>query len=224
MSNWSLLAVTQGAPGGAAPHGGGTVGGPLGGAALRLPFAGDPEVASDLLRIGRAAAGDEAAFGELFARHASAVLGLLVRMLGDRAEAEEVLQEAFLQAWRQAERYRAELATPRGWLLMLARSRALDRLRANRSRHAREEVVGEEQVQGGEVDVSAEEEILAGAQRGRVRAALSELPAEQRRAIQLAFFAGLTHAEIAVRLGEPLGTVKSRILLGMNKLRKALAP
>jgi RNA polymerase sigma-70 factor, ECF subfamily len=149
------------------------------------------------------------------------MLGLLARMLGDRGEAEEVLQEAFLLAWRQAGRYRPDLATPRGWLLMLARSRALDRLRANRSRVAREDVVAEER---GEVDLAAEQEMLAGANRARVRAALDELPTEQRRALQLAFFAGLTHNEIASRLGEPLGTVKSRILLGMNKLRRALAP
>jgi|CXWL01.1.fsa_nt_gi RNA polymerase sigma-70 factor (ECF subfamily) len=188
---------------------------------LRPAYAPDPEVGDDLVRIGRIASGDERAFAELYDRHSAVVLGLLVRILGDRSEAEEVVQEAFLQAWRQADRYRAELATPRGWLLMLARSRALDRLRANRSRLAREEAVAEERP---EVDPAAEEQLMAGATRARVRAALGDLPTDQRRALQLAFFSGLTHSEIAAHLGEPLGTVKSRILLGMNKLRRALAP
>lgn len=179
------------------------------------------EQAADLVRLGRVAGGDQDAFGELYDRHSAAVLGLLVRLLGDRTEAEEVLQETFLQAWRQALRFRAELATVRGWLLMVARSRALDRRRANRSRLVREDVVAAETPQS--ID-DVESQALSGSTRSQVRRALASLPSEQRQALELAFFAGLTHVEVAARLGQPLGTVKSRILLGMQKLRKLLAP
>ena len=86
----------------------------------------------DLMLVGGVAAGDEAAFRELFDRYASTVLGFLIQLLRDRAQAEEVLQETFLQVWEQADRYRPSGASPRGWLLMLARSRALDRVRSSR--------------------------------------------------------------------------------------------
>ena len=95
----------------------------------------------DVHLLGRVAAGDREAFAELFDTHSPLVLGVLVRMLGNRAEAEDVLQEAFLQAWRQADRYDPERATPRGWLLTLARSRALDGLRSDKARQRREETV-----------------------------------------------------------------------------------
>lgn len=174
----------------------------------------------DVYLVGRAAAGDRDAFAELYDRHAPLVLGLLTRMLG-REEAEEVLQEAFLQAWRQAARYRAELAAPRGWLVTIARSRALDRLRSRRTRETREETVGRERplaVDAAATSAAAEER----ESRERVRAALAGIPVEQRRCIELAFYEGLTHSEIAARLDAPLGTVKSRILLGMNRLRQSL--
>ena len=94
----------------------------------------DPATAEDVRLMGSVAAGDAEAYARLFDRHAPSALGLLVRMCGDRAVAEEVLQEAFLQVWQQAARYRPALASPRGWILMLARSRALDRLRSSGAR------------------------------------------------------------------------------------------
>lgn len=171
--------------------------------------------------LGRIAAGDREAFAQLFDQHAPTVLGLLTRLLRDRGRAEEVLQETFLQVWQQAGRYRSALASPRSWILMMARSRALDGIRARQSRERREETV--ERWQGVRVEAPVGTRELEEAEhRERVAAALEVLPAEQRQCIELAFYDGLTHSEIAQRLAAPLGTVKSRILLGMNKLRHAL--
>jgi RNA polymerase sigma-70 factor (ECF subfamily) len=175
----------------------------------------------DLHLMGRVRAGDQEAFAHLFDQHAPAVLGLLFRILGGRAEAEEVLQEVFFQAWRQSDRYEPERSTPRGWLLMLARSRALDRLRRRASRRRREEEVAEENAPiVGPVGTERLEDFE---RRSQVHRALGVLSPDQRRCIELAFFEGLTHTQIAERLEAPLGTVKSRILLGMNKLRQALS-
>lgn len=174
---------------------------------------------TDLLR--RIATGDGDALSRVFELHSPVVLGLLVRMLGGRAEAEEVLQEVFLQVWMQADRYEESRSSPRGWILMLARSRALDRLRRRVSRQRREDEVAA--AEGVAVHPVGTERLEAVEQRSRVGAALGVLSPDQRHCIELAFFEGLTHTQIAERLKAPLGTVKSRILLGMNKLRQALS-
>lgn len=174
--------------------------------------------------IHRVAGGDAEAFAALFDLHASTVLGMLIQLLRRRELAEEILQETFLQAWSQAARYRADRATPCGWLLMLARSRALDHLRSNRARSRREE--------GFEADPSAlrieapvgTDDLEARERQRFVLNALAGLSKEQRRCVELSFFEGLSHSQIASRLEEPLGTVKSRILLGMRKLRSTLEP
>jgi RNA polymerase sigma-70 factor, ECF subfamily len=184
----------------------------------------DPDAARDARLLARVAArgGDaEDAFAELFDRHAPLTLGLLQRMLGAGGEAEEVLQEVFLQAWRQAADYRPERKPVRGWLLLLARSRALDRLRSSAARGRREERVHLET--GLRVVAPVGSERLEAEERRRLVArALGHLPSEQRQAVELAFLEGLTHTQIASRLGAPLGTVKSRVLLGMRKLRQFL--
>ena len=173
--------------------------------------------------MGRVAARDGDAFRALFDEYGSSVLGFLVQMLRDRGQAEEVLQDTFLQAWEQAERYRPERASPRGWLLMIARSRALDRVRAQRSRARREEEVGGDLSVAAGRTPAADEELETSERRSEVSGALEALPDEQRRCIELAFYSGLTHRQIAEQLEQPLGTVKSRILMGMNKLRQSLA-
>lgn len=171
----------------------------------------------------RIAGGDGEAFARIFEMHSPVALGLLVRILGRRSEAEEVLQEVFLQVWTQADRYAAGRSTPRGWILMLARSRALDRIRRRESARRREEGAAEEEgLQEGVAPVGTAR-LEAVEQRDQVHSALGSLTPEQRRCIELAFFEGLTHTQIADRLKAPLGTVKSRILLGMNKLRQALS-
>lgn len=182
--------------------------------------------AHDRSLLARIAAGDREAFAALFDRHSPVVLGVLVRLLRDRAEAEEVLQEAFLQAWQDAAGYRPDGATPRGWLLMLARSRAIDRLRSGRARRHREEraAVDEAVLAPAAEPPAGPGRIEAAERRRTVGSALAGLPDEQRRCIELAYFEGLSHTQIAARLEAPLGTVKSRVLLGMKKLRAILEP
>ena len=175
----------------------------------------------DVQSLERVAAGDREALGVLFDRHSPLILGVLIRMLGRRDQAEHVLQDTFLKAWRDAGRYRAQLATPLGWLLTLARSQALSRLRAGAGT-----LSTEADASSGDAGATpqAPAEPACDDRRGRIRTALAQLPDDQRRCIELACFGGLTHAEIAARLGQPPGEVKSRIVAGMSRLRQALAP
>lgn len=159
---------------------------------------------------------------ELYDRHARPIYSLALRILGDATEAEDIVQEVFSQAWKQAARYSASRGAVAAWLMTLARSRAIDRLRAKRARPGD---VSDERVAGQLVDAGppADSLVLSSEQVARVRAALDELPLLQRAAIELAYYEGLTHAEIADRLEQPLGTVKTRIRLAMLKLRDVLA-
>jgi RNA polymerase sigma-70 factor (ECF subfamily) len=177
----------------------------------------------DSFLIGQISAGDQEAFGRFYDLHSAAVLGLVSRVLGSRGEAEEVLQEVFLQVWRQSDRYESARSTPRGWLLMLARSRALDRLRRRDARGRHEQEAVADAAFPHLVSPLGTRRLEEVERRDRVHSALNLLSPEQRRCIELAFFEGLTHTQIAERLAAPLGTVKSRILLGMNKLRQALS-
>ena len=166
---------------------------------------------------------DEAAFSELYERFSRPVFSLIVRMLRSRAEAEEILQEAFWQVWERAPDYRVELGSAFCWVVTIARRKAIDRLRAN-SRHLKRI----EQAQGLRVDddfvAHGAAESLAANERGTaVHAALAKINLEERRAIALAFLDGLTHEEIAQALREPVGTIKARIRRGMLKLKPALA-
>lgn len=190
-------------------------------AAVFLPIMNPRPPEDDAELVRRIAGGDGDALARLFDLHSPVVLGLLSRMLGARSEAEEVLQEAFLQVWTQADRYDSERSSARSWILMLARSRALDRLRRREARRRREEEAVEEADLA--IHPVGTERLEESETRSRVSSALGSLSPEQRRCIELAFFEGLTHTQIAERLKAPLGTVKSRILLGMNKLRQALS-
>ncbi len=181
-----------------------------------------PQELEDSLLVGQISAGDQEAFARFYDLHSAATLGLVARVLGSRGEAEEVLQEVFLQVWRQSDRYEAARSTPRGWLLMLARSRALDRLRRRDARGRHEQEAVADAAFPRLVSPLGTRRLEEVERRERILSALNLLSPEQRRCIELAFFEGLTHTQIAERLAAPLGTVKSRILLGMNKLRQAL--
>ncbi len=161
----------------------------------------------------RVAVGDRAALGEVFDAHAALVNGVAVRILRDATEAEDVVQEVFVQVWRDAERFDASRGSLQSWLCTIARTRSLDRLRR---RAARREEPAEARPPA--ASLPRTEEALA------VRGALASLSADQRRALLLAYYEGLTHTEIAARLGEPLGTVKTRIRAAMMRLREALGP
>jgi RNA polymerase sigma-70 factor (ECF subfamily) len=162
------------------------------------------------------AAGNQEAFAELFDSRSPLVLGVLVRMLGQNGEAEEVLQEVFLQAWMEAERYRPYDSSVTSWLLLLARSRGIDRIRRRESRSRRE--LADHTNRTLEICLDPSRQTHDRLQVGR---ALDQLSVSQRTCIELAYYLGLSHSEIAARLALPLGTVKSRIKLGVQRLQES---
>ena len=173
--------------------------------------------------VARIARGDVQAFERFYDRYASLALGLIRRVLGEREAAQDVLQEVFLQVWKEAGAYDAGRGSVEAWLVMRAKTRAIDKLRARR----RIPQVGAAPL--GEaiaVDTAPAGDDIAAAveSRGAVEGLLARLPEAQRRVIELAFFGGLTQVEIAARLGEPLGTVKTRCRLALERLRAMLAP
>lgn len=162
---------------------------------------------------------EEKALSQLYDRYRVVLFGLLVRILNNREEAEDVLQELFLQVWHRAGDYDSKRGRPFTWLVTLARSRAIDRLRSVASR---ERVATESAREATEEVSDAVADAVRSEQRGIVTSALSQLPEEQQRALVLAYFDGLTQSEIADSLGAPLGTVKTRMRAGMIKLREML--
>jgi RNA polymerase sigma-70 factor (ECF subfamily) len=187
------------------------------------PGAAAPESRqADQASLARAARGDERAFAELYDRHARLVFSLALRILQDRADAEDIVQEVFAQVWSQAGRYDGSRGSVAAWMLMLTRSRAIDRLRAKRSRP---EAAGDAGAAEAVVDAAAAQdlELLSAEQVTRLQQALKDLPDAHRRALELAYYEGLTHVEVAARLAEPLGTVKTRIRQAVMKLRESLA-
>lgn len=178
--------------------------------------------ADDVAAVRSMAAGDRDAVASLYDRHARAVFSLALRIVRDQQDAEEVVQEVFAQAWRSAGRFDAGRGAVVAWLLMMTRSRAIDRVRARRVDGTR---VGDDDflAQLPAIGVAPDASVLTNERVSHVRAALTALPLMQRMAIEMAFYEGLTHHEVAERLEQPLGTVKTRIRLGLLKLREALA-
>jgi RNA polymerase sigma-70 factor (ECF subfamily) len=161
------------------------------------------------------AAGDEEALGALYDRFGRVAYGVALRILRDRALAEDAVQEAFLALWRSAERYRQERAKPATWILTLVHRRAVDLVRREDRRRG-EPLDEAPEPAGGTVP----EEASLRERRASVQAALQELPADQRQALELAYYGGYTQSELAERLGVPLGTVKSRMFAGLTRLRE----
>lgn len=169
----------------------------------------------------RIAAGDQTALGQLYDRFSSLLLSLSRRILGDTSEAEEILQEVFLQVWNQAARYDSRKSSVSTWLVLITRSRSIDRLR---SRQVKDRTLAgfQQEKSGAHASQEGPKSVLYSERRKRLRSELAQLPEEQRRVLELAFFEGMTQSEIAGSTGIPLGTVKTRTLLAMKKLRKAL--
>jgi RNA polymerase sigma-70 factor (ECF subfamily) len=165
--------------------------------------------------------GDADAVRVLYARYGRLVFGLAVSILGDSATAEEVCQDVFMRVWEKSGSYRADRGKVVTWVARIARNRAIDTLRSHRSRPASSSTE-EEPAAPGDAVVDPGERLLQSFRDEEVRAAVASLPPGQRNALSLAFFKGMTHKEIAEALGEPLGTVKTRIRDALLKLRASL--
>lgn len=173
--------------------------------------------------ITQTAQGDQAALATLYDRSSPQVYGLIFKILGHRESAEEVTLDVYTQVWRQAHTFDETRGTPGGWLMMLARTRAIDRFRAGLAERGKIEDLDVASFFSSE-DPTPDQEIEEQQRQQQVRQALALLSPEQREAIALGYFYGFSQSEIADKLGLPLGTVKTRMRLGMIKLREALEP
>jgi RNA polymerase sigma-70 factor (ECF subfamily) len=171
----------------------------------------------DITLIERIVARDQAAVGDLYDRHSRLLFGLILRILRDRSEAEEVLQEVFVLVWTRAETYNVALGSPAAWLVRIARNRAIDRLRANSIRLRAVESAPKPPAAD-----NPESRAALSEQQRTVARALDALPRDQRELIEQAYFLGLTQSELAEKFALPLGTVKTRIRTGMMALRLQL--
>lgn len=181
-----------------------------------MPSADPNAIPSDLALATAIRSGDQGCMAVLYDRYSSIVYSVALRVLQDTGAAEDVLQEIFLQLWRNPGAFDASRGNMAAWLAVIARNRAIDALRRRRPESDLEDVV-----------VSVEHDLATEADRSRtmekVRGALQMMPAPQRSALEMAYFEGLTYSEIAGKTGEPLGTIKTRIRAGLLTLRKALA-
>jgi RNA polymerase sigma-70 factor (ECF subfamily) len=176
-----------------------------------------------LALIRRMATGDREALGAFYDAYASLAFGLVRRVLGDPDEAAEVVQDVFWELWKAAPLYDPARGTPEAWITVRARSRAIDRLRTTRRR---DEMLGQplSEATTANPESAADSPVARLEERELVRGALRELPDNQRTVIELAYLRGLTQSEISTRLAQPLGTVKTRMRLGMERLREILGP
>ncbi|MFY9740949.1 MAG: sigma-70 family RNA polymerase sigma factor [Candidatus Sulfotelmatobacter sp.] len=171
----------------------------------------------DAVLLSAVRSGDEQAMGELYARYSGIVYSVGLRVLGDTGAAEDILQDVFMKLWRNPEVFDENRGSLAGWLAVITRNRAIDALRKRRPESDLDDVI-----------VSVEPDMVRGADWNRtltkIRATLAGMPSPQRSALEMAFFEGLTHTEIAGKTGEALGTIKTRIRAGLKALRSALNP
>jgi RNA polymerase sigma-70 factor (ECF subfamily) len=182
-----------------------------------------PTVApADEALLAQVATGDRAAFGALYDRMATPLYSLALKMLGHDAEAQDLLQEVFLSVWKKADTFNATRGSAFSWMVTQLRNRAIDRIRSRRRRGELMEIFGPDLEPAGSVVRSAAENFEAGERSQQVRAALGKLSDEQRHVLRLAFFEGMTQAEIAEKLDEPIGTIKARAHRALARLRDTL--
>ena len=181
-----------------------------------MPGSSD-DARADIALLGRVIARDGRAIGELYDRHSRLLYALILRILRNRSEAEEVLQEVFVQVWTRADTYQVELGAPVAWLVRIARNRAIDQIRSNSVRARTAEATPLPPP----VETPEARAVMSEQQRAIARA-LDTLPVEQRELIEHAYFQGLTQSELAERFHLPLGTVKTRVRTGMMTLRREL--
>jgi RNA polymerase sigma-70 factor (ECF subfamily) len=183
---------------------------------LRVSGTQAPNQKDDAALIARMRAGDQTAMADLYDRYSGVVYGVALRVLANTTAAEDVVQEVFLQLWRNPQAFNADRGRLAPWLAVIARNRAIDHLR----KRPIEDDIDELPISTG---VDLEDEAARKLAIERVRGVLTQLPQDQRKALEMAFFEGMTHSEIAGKTGEPLGTVKTRIRTGLLALRKAFA-
>jgi len=181
----------------------------------------EPEGPSDAELMRQISEGRQEALAELYDRFASMLTGLAHRILGNREDAEEVLQEVLAHAWQKADQYRPERSAVSTWLVLITRSRAIDRLRTARVQ-ARTLTAMQQENPLSHTSPEGARAVLSRERGQRVRQEMARLPDEQGQVLEMAFFGGMTQSEIAAVTGIPLGTVKTRTLLAMKKLRAAL--
>lgn len=166
--------------------------------------------------------GDRSAFARFYDQYSSLLFSIAIKILNDSNEAEDVLQEVFVQIWRRAGDYDARLGKPSSWVVTMTRNKAIDRIRASQRRARLIEQATSELAADPAPKMTANETVCGHENTLLIGAALADLPLDQRQAIELAFFRGLTQNEISEALKEPLGTIKARIRRGMLKLREKL--
>jgi RNA polymerase sigma-70 factor (ECF subfamily) len=184
----------------------------------QTPVPNDFAHLSDEALVALVARSDDTAFAELYDRYGRLAYGLAHRVLRDGSLAEDAVQDAFLAIWRTASRFNAERAPARTWILTLVHRRAVDLVRHHERRRA-DPLPPQHEETG---DAGADETVWLRLQRDRVRDALRQLPDQQREAIELAYYGGFSQSELAERLGQPLGTIKSRMFAGLTRLRELL--
>jgi RNA polymerase sigma-70 factor (ECF subfamily) len=193
-----------------------------------MPKPAAPSSQADRDLLVRAADGDQQAIAALYDRYGGVLYAVAYRVARQRADAEDAVVEAFTQAWRDASRFEASRGSVAGWLTMIARSRALDIVRARTRRDRITASASSREAEGtlamGSSPADPADSYDTTERKRQVQAALETLSPPQRQAIELAFFEGLSQSEIAQRLEEPLGTIKTRVRLGMQKLRESLRP
>src|ERR1043165_172097 len=181
---------------------------------MRVSGTQAPNPKDDAALIARIRAGDQSAMADLYDRYAGVVYGVALRVLTSTAAAEDVVQEVFLQLWRNPQAFNADRGRLAPWLAVIARNRAIDHLR----KRPPEDDIDELPISTG-VDLESDSAQKLAIE--KVRGVLAQIPPDQRKALEMAFFEGMTHTEIAGKTGEPLGTVKTRIRTGLLALRKA---
>jgi RNA polymerase sigma-70 factor, ECF subfamily len=182
---------------------------------MRVPGTQGPNNPDEAALIERIRSGDETAMADMYDRYSGIVYGVALRVLGDASAAEDVVQEVFLQLWRNPQAFDANRGKLPVWLAVIARNRAIDHLR----RRPPEDDIENLPISTG---LNLEDEAAQRLAVQKIRSVFSQLPQEQRRVLEMAFFEGMTHTEIAAKTGEPLGTIKTRIRAGLLAVRKAV--
>jgi RNA polymerase sigma-70 factor (ECF subfamily) len=182
----------------------------------------DPERRLEVELLSRMATGDTEAFASFYRRSSNGLYAFALKMMNDPGDAEDVLQDAYSYMWRKAFSYDAARSSPFTWAVMIVRNKAIDRLRSRQRQTRIVEKATSEHLHFDDADDVSAEEPARRERCAQVRAALAEISSDQKQAVEMAFFGGLTHEQIAEQLGAPLGTVKARIRRGLLKLRDCL--